>query len=328
VPGHLSAQFRQISDSGLGSIRASLEQHYFAFPRSPNDYLASEWGQQDLQDHLVRRLRRDREEVIPWLDEARPLRGSKVLEIGCGTGCSSVALAEQGAEVFGIDLDEPSLEVAKRRCEIYGLDVKFRLANALEVGELYRDVRFDFIIFYASLEHMIHHERISAIKTTWDMLPPGGLWSIVETPNRLWLTDRHTSFLPFFHWLPDELAFYYSRFSSRPYFRDRYDNYDNEQQRLHFLRRGRGVSFHEFALAIGPVEQLNVRSSLAMHLREARLKRHPWLRMKPPWLRRPPWLWRRLPLDHRYQSLLAEIAPALHPGFFEKELELIILKTE
>ena len=56
VPGHLSGQFRQISDSGLGSVQASLEQHYFAFPRVPKDYLASEWGKQDLQNHLVRRL--------------------------------------------------------------------------------------------------------------------------------------------------------------------------------------------------------------------------------------------------------------------------------
>ena len=276
VPGHLSAQFRRISDTGLGSIRASLEQHYFAFPRVPKEYLASEWGQQDLQNHLVRRLRRDREEVIPWLDEARPLRDSKVLEIGCGTGCSTVALAEQGAKVIGIDLDEPSLEVARKRCEVYGLDVTFRLANALDVGELYGDLRFDLIIFYASLEHMTHHERISAIRTTWDMLPPGGLLSVVDTPNRLWHTDSHTSLLPFFHWLPDELAFDYSRFSSRPDFRDRYDHYDDEQQRLHFLRRGRGVSFHEFVLALGSIEQLNVQSSLAMYRREAGLKRRPW----------------------------------------------------
>ena len=144
-----------------------------------------------------------------------------------------------------------------------------------DVGELYGGIRFDFIIFYASLEHMTHHERISAIRTTWDMLPPGGLLSVVETPNRLWHTDPHTSLLPFFHWLPDELAFDYSRFSSRPNFRERYDNYDDEQQRLHFLRRGRGVSFHEFVLAIGSVEQLNVRSSLAMYLHQARLRGTP-----------------------------------------------------
>jgi hypothetical protein len=88
------------------------------------------------------------------------------------------------------------------------------------------------------------------------------------------------------------------------------------------------VSFHEFVLAIGSVEQLNVRSSLAMYLHQARLKRHPWLRIKPQWLTRPPWLWRSLPLDHRYRSLLAEISPSIHPGFFERQLELIFQKPQ
>jgi S-adenosylmethionine-dependent methyltransferase len=322
VPGHLSAQFRQISDSGLDAVRASLEQHYFAFPRKPRDYLATERGQQDIQDHLVHRLRRDRQQVIPWLEDNRPLGGCRVLEIGCGTGCSTVALAEQGAKVIGIDLDEPSLEVAKRRCEIYNLDVEFRLGNAVEVGELFRGIRFDFIIFYASLEHMCHEERIRSIRASWDMLPPGGLWCVIETPNRLWHTDHHTSLLPFFHWLPDELAFHCSRFSPRTNFREIYDDYDDEQQRLHFLRRGRGVSFHEFALAIGPVEQLNVLSSLAMHLtgrtREAWLKRHSWLGRTPP----------TPTLDDRYRALLAEVYPSIHPGFFERDLDLILLKTE
>ena len=32
-----------------------------------------------------------------------------------------------------------------------------------------------------------------------------GLLVIVEAPNRLWLEDTHTSELPFFQWLPDNL---------------------------------------------------------------------------------------------------------------------------
>src|SRR5947209_16094325 len=40
------------------------------------------------------RLRRDRFAVIPWLDRTRPLRSSRILEVGCGRGASTVALAE------------------------------------------------------------------------------------------------------------------------------------------------------------------------------------------------------------------------------------------
>ena len=247
----------------MAAIREALERHYFAAPRTPAGYTETEWGRLDLENHLAGRLRRDREVVVPWLDAARPLRGSRVLEIGCGTGCSTVALAEQGAAVVAVDVDGPSVEVARRRCEVYDLDVTFRVANSAELGGLLAGARFDFVIFYASLEHMTCRERIAAIRDTWAMLASGDLWCVVETPNRLWYADDHTSLLPFFHWLPDELAFRYAPFSRRPNFAELYDDFDDDGQRQHFLRRGRGASFHEFALAIGPPERLNVRSSLA-----------------------------------------------------------------
>lgn len=310
VPAHLLAGIRAISDAGIDAVRASLNDFYFAYPRCPRNYLETEWGQQDLHHHLFDRLRRDREEVVPWLDDGRTIRGSKVLEIGCGTGCSTVALAEQGADIVAIDIHEPSLAVARRRCEVYELDVDFRIANAADIRELFGGIHFDFIIFYASLEHMIHRERIRALRSAWDLLPNGGLLCIVETPNRLWHTDQHTARLPFFHWLPDELAFDYSRFSSRPNFSDLYAEYGDERQRLHFLRRGRGASFHELAVAIAPVEQLHVHSSLAMHLAGRRTQ--PSIS----------------PQDDRYQRLLMEIYPGIHSGFFERNLDLILLKTD
>lgn len=312
LPDHIAGRFRQVPDAGIAAVRESLERHYFNGPRVPVGYTGTEWGRRDLEDHLARRLKRDREVVVPWLDGARPLRGSRILEIGCGTGCSTVALAEQGAAVVAVDVDGPSVEVARRRCEVYGLDVTFSVANASEAGELFRGERFDFIIFYASLEHMTCRERIAAIRSTWAMLAPGDFWCIVETPNRLWHTDDHTSLLPFFHWLPDELAFLYAPFSPRPNFAGLYDDVDDDAQRRHFLRRGRGASFHEFAVAIGPADRLNVRSSLSARAagrgpRAFRMGRKP-------------------SLDERYRSLLAEIYPAIHPGFLEKDLDLILMK--
>ena len=45
----------------------------------------------------LERLVCDRMEVVPWLDATRSLRGVDILEIGCGTGVSTLALCEQGA---------------------------------------------------------------------------------------------------------------------------------------------------------------------------------------------------------------------------------------
>jgi hypothetical protein len=203
-----------------------------------------------------------------------------------------------------------SLVVASDRCRTYGLSVIFAHANATEVHELFAGRHFDYIIFYAALEHMTIEERMSAMRATWRMLSAGDLWCVIETPNRLWYYDAHTSLLPFNMWLPDELAFAYSRFSPRENYRERYIEYTAEAK-LDFLRRGRGVSFHEFELAMKPVKALRIKSSLNVTNREKGLLRF----LK----------WRRSN-EYRYISLLRKIAPDLHEGFLQSSLYLIIEK--
>lgn len=309
TPPHLSANFRTIDKPQLELIESSLRQNYFT--RFPKEYLATEWGENDLQNHLVRRLEADRSLIAPWLDGVRRLRNAAVLEIGCGTGCSTVALAEQGAVVTAVDVDSSSLTVAGDRCRAYSLDVNFAHANATEVHQRFADRRFDYIIFYAALEHMTVEERLSAMRSTWQMLPAGGLWCVIDTPNRLWYYDAHTSLLPFHMWLPDELAFQYSRFSPRQNYRELYREYTDEAK-LEFLRRGRGVSFHEFELAMKPLNELKIKSSLNLTNRKTGL------------LAAFKW---RLSNEYRYISLLRRIAPDLDDGFLQSFLNLIIEKN-
>jgi S-adenosylmethionine-dependent methyltransferase len=306
---HLANNFRAIDKQQIASLELSLRDNYFI--RFPEEYLSTDFGKDDLQDHLFNRLETNRNMIVPWLDEVRPLQGTSILEIGCGTGASTVALAEQGAQVSAVDVDANSLVVASDRCRSYGLDVSFAHANATEVHERFAGRHFDYIIFYAVLEHMTVEERLAAMRTTWEMLSAGGLWCVIETPNRLWYYDAHTSFLPFHMWLPDELAFAYSRFSPRPNYRELYREYTDEAK-LNFLRRGRGVSFHEFELAIKPLGQLKIKSSL--HERN-----------KATWLLR--LVKSRLSTGQRYISLLRKIAPDLHDGFLQSFLYLVIEKN-
>jgi S-adenosylmethionine-dependent methyltransferase len=308
VPPHLYANFRTIGKPEVDLIELSLRNNYFT--GFPEEYLSTDWGKNDLENHLFRRLDTDRNMVVPWLDEARPLRSASILEIGCGTGCSTVALAEQGAKVTAIDVDASSLLVASERCRAYELDVSFAHANAAEVDKQFAGRHFDYIIFYAALEHMTIAERMSAMRATWRMLSVGGLWCVIETPNRLWYYDAHTSLLPFHMWLPDELAFEYSRFSPRYNYRELYRECTDEAK-LHFLRRGRGVSFHEFELAMKPVRELKIKSSLNVTNHVGGL-----LGL----------LKRRLSNEYRYISLLRRIAPELHEGFLQSSLYLIIEK--
>jgi 2-polyprenyl-3-methyl-5-hydroxy-6-metoxy-1,4-benzoquinol methylase len=315
IPRSISKRFRYIDQKSMNLIEASLKQNYFTQRDAWFDnmaYLSSDEGQNDLQDHLYRRLDVFRNTVVPWLSNAKPLSGSRILEIGCGTGSSTVALAEQGADVTAIDILETSLVVAKDRCKVYDLNVNFLCINATEAHNIFVGQHFDFIIFFAALEHMTHNERMIALKSTWDMLPPGSLWCVIETPNRLWYYDNHTSLLPFYLWLPDDLAFLYSQFSPRKRFCNLYRGEIDDDSKLDFLRRGRGVSFHEFELTMKRVGELDVVSSLSIFLRSQNLL------LKVFWT---------LTYDSRFESFLVQFGPKIHRGFYQKSLDLIIRKN-
>ena len=133
---------------------------------------------------------------------------------------------------------------------------------------------------------------------------------IIETPNRLWYSDEHTSLLPFFNWLPDNLAFNYSRFSPRANFNNLYRD-STDEANMDFLRRGRGISYHEFELTMKPIEQLNIVSSMQLHYRKINI------------FRRITWI---VSFARRYEQLLKHINPSVHAGFYQSSLNLIIRK--
>ena len=300
TPDYLLKNQIKIDVSDLKKIELSIKKNYHQGWRSEKNYTSEAYAK-DLRAHLIGRLDQDRIKYIPWLNKTVKLNGANILEIGCGTGSSTVALAEQGANVTGIDIDEGALKVAKDRCNIYNVEATFKFGNASEVYHDLRNQKFDLIIFYACIEHMIYSERIDCLRKYYDLLPNGAFLSIVETPNRLWYFDGHTSFLPFFHWLPDNLAFDYSKFSNRINFKEMYHEYSDELF-LHFLRRGRGFSFHELEIALNiPGEKLQVVDFL----------RRPFIPFS---------------IEIKFQKLLRKIHPKVSKGFFYPNIDIIIKK--
>ncbi|HEY2645690.1 MAG TPA: methyltransferase domain-containing protein [Candidatus Acidoferrales bacterium] len=316
VPRKLSRNHRRLSASDRSDLRNTLRRHYFNqplnyFSATPDEYLESEEGQKDMAAHLERRTATDRQIVIPWLDSVCQLQGCRVLEIGCGTGASTIALAEQGCDVTAIDVNEGNLLAAEERCRIYGLNAKFLCANATELQNHFSSGMFDLIVFFATLEHLSYAERMLAMKETWAMLKPGCLWGVVETPNRLWWFDDHTAGLAFFNWLPDDLALDYAPHSDRASVKKYANAKHDEETKLDFARRGRGVSYHEFDLALGPSGSLQVVSALSSYLR----RRNIAIRLK-----------RRFSAAGSYEAFLKRQGPRIHPGFYQPSLDLIIRK--
>jgi 2-polyprenyl-3-methyl-5-hydroxy-6-metoxy-1,4-benzoquinol methylase len=300
VPARLRRRQISLPAEGLEELRTAV----LTRQRQAAERISESTDQADFHEHLLARTESDRRLVVPWLDAACRLEGLRILEVGCGTGCSTVALAEQGARVTGIDVDAGGLRVARDRCRLYGVRADLHDMNAVEAGHHFKVGDFDLIIFFACLEHMTVSERMDALPALWNLLPRGAWLAIVETPNRLWYFDFHTSSLPFFNWLPDDVAFAYSRFSEREQFKDEF-RVNDPTRMLQFQRKGRGVSYHEFDLAIGTHEVFSSYSTFYGY-------RYTLLRSM---------------RAHRFKSLLRSFRSDLHDGWFEPSLDLLMRKV-
>src|SRR5210317_1106021 len=60
-----------------------------------------------------------------FIDRHADLAGKEVLDVGCGGGILSEAMAHRGALVSGIDMGEAPLEVARLHLLESGLDVRY-----------------------------------------------------------------------------------------------------------------------------------------------------------------------------------------------------------
>lgn len=66
----------------------------------------------------------------PALEAFRPGAGAAVLDVGCGAGATTMALARRGCAPLGVDISAPLLELARRRAGEAGLDLRFVEADA------------------------------------------------------------------------------------------------------------------------------------------------------------------------------------------------------
>ncbi len=68
------------------------------------------------------------------------IRGRSILDVGCGTGLYAKALVGRGARVYGIDISEKEIEIAKAECR--GAD--FRVGSASDMP--YANSKFDIVL--------------------------------------------------------------------------------------------------------------------------------------------------------------------------------------
>lgn len=99
------------------------------------------------------------------------LRGANLLDVGCGGGILSEALAAKGADVTGIDLGETALGIARNHVRSSGLSITYRRSSA-EALALAEPARYDVVVCMELLEHV--PEPASIVRACAGLVRPGG----------------------------------------------------------------------------------------------------------------------------------------------------------
>jgi 2-polyprenyl-6-hydroxyphenyl methylase/3-demethylubiquinone-9 3-methyltransferase len=108
---------------------------------------------------------------LDYIDRIASLSGKAVLDVGCGGGILSEAMAGRGAQVTGIDLGEKALKVAQLHKLESGAAVDYRLVSVEELAEE-RPESFDVVTCMEMLEHVPNPSAI--VGACARLVKPGG----------------------------------------------------------------------------------------------------------------------------------------------------------
>ena len=114
---------------------------------------------------------------LQFIERFVDLQGLRVLDVGCGGGILSEALAERGAMVVGIDLAESALQAAETHRA--GQAVEYRLESSRDA--VARGESFDAVTCMEMLEHVA--DPAAVLRDIHALLKPGG-WAFFSTVNR------------------------------------------------------------------------------------------------------------------------------------------------
>jgi ubiquinone/menaquinone biosynthesis C-methylase UbiE len=102
------------------------------------------------------------ESHIPGFAEFPRWQGKRVLEIGCGIGTDTINFARAGAHVTTVDLSDKSMELARQRAAVFGVEdrIRFCPGNAEQLSSFLPVEPYDLIYSFGVIHHTPHPDAV------------------------------------------------------------------------------------------------------------------------------------------------------------------------
>jgi SAM-dependent methyltransferase len=121
---------------------------------------------------------------IPDFAEFGRWTGKRVLEVGCGIGTDAISFARAGAIYTGLELSQASLDVARRRFEVYSLPGRLVQGNAEKAAELLEHEAFDLVYSFGVIHHTPHPDAV--IREVRKLIRPDGEFRLMLYAKDSW----------------------------------------------------------------------------------------------------------------------------------------------
>lgn len=148
------------------------------------DRLASRWWDPEGEFRPLHDINGPRAD---WIEQRVPLDGVSLVDVGCGGGLLTEAMAERGAKVTGIDRAGKALTVAQLHRIESGLEIDYRESTAEAMAED-RPEAFDVVTCLEMLEHV--PDPASVVRACFALARPGGslFFSTINRSPLAWTT--------------------------------------------------------------------------------------------------------------------------------------------